>query len=175
MTNLVQVIKKIVTETVEASQPSCIVMGVVTSVSPLTVTVEQRLTLTENFLILTNNVMDHEVDMDISATTDVREVRAGHTHEFDVIETVTSESNETVAEGGQGIHVHDVNINYHNTTDEASMNADHDHNISGTKKILLRYGLKQGENVLMVRVQGGQRYVIIDRLNKIDVKGEWVE
>lgn len=42
--------------------------------------------------------------------------------------------------------------------------AEHSHNISGKKKILVHNALKTGEKVVLLRVQGGQKYLVLDRV-----------
>ena len=113
MSNLVEVIKKVALEAVNASNPTSFVVGTVTSTSPLQITVEQKLTLDEDFLILTNSVKDHYVDVKVSQTGE-------------------------------------------------------------KKKRLMYYGLKQGESVLLIKMQGGQKYIVHDRIGDIPTEGEWV-
>ncbi len=48
----------------------------------------------------------------------------------------------------------------------ASSFAAHTHDYKGTKKFLVHNKLKSGEKVLMVRMQEGQKYIIIDRVVK---------
>ena len=111
MSNLVQTIKRIAVEAVEASQPTGLVIGVVTSASPLQILVDQRLNLDEDFLILTNLVTDHYVNCELEGSTE------------------------------------------------------------GCKKALLHYGLKRGESVMMVKMQGGQKYIVLDRLGDVPTEG----
>ena len=40
----------------------------------------------------------------------------------------------------------------------------HSHGITGTKEITFHNGLKKGEEVLMLRMQGGQRFYVLDRV-----------
>ena len=49
----------------------------------------------------------------------------------------------------------------------------HYHAYQGRKKIKIYQGLQIGEGVLMIKEQGGQRHVIIDRLDDPIVSGEW--
>jgi hypothetical protein len=75
--------------------------GKVTSLNPLTVTIDNRLPLTDPFVVTTSMVSDFDVDMEID---------------------------------GQ------------------------------TRSCRIKLGLKVGENVLLLRTQNGQRYIIIDRI-----------
>lgn len=51
----------------------------------------------------------------------------------------------------------------------------HRHGCRGKKKIFLLKGLKEGEEVILIRIEGGQRYVVLDRINNCITEGEWAE
>ena len=59
-TNMTQLIKQIAAEAVAAGKPCDIITGTVISVKPLKIKVSQKLTLSEDFLILGRNVSDYE-------------------------------------------------------------------------------------------------------------------
>lgn len=40
----------------------------------------------------------------------------------------------------------------------------HTHDYKGTKQFAVKLGLSVGENVIMMRMQGGQKYIVLDRL-----------
>ena len=42
----------------------------------------------------------------------------------------------------------------------------HSHRILGRKKVVLNNGLKKGEKVLVLRMQGGQSFLVLDRVVK---------
>ena len=42
--------------------------------------------------------------------------------------------------------------------------ASHNHALKGKKKIIVHNQLKQGEEVVLIRQQSGQKYIVIDRL-----------
>lgn len=52
--NLVQLIKQAAVEAVEASKPAVVLFGTVSSISPLTIYLEQKRTLTKSFLIISD-------------------------------------------------------------------------------------------------------------------------
>ena len=61
-----------------------------------------------------------------------------------------------------------VSVNW-NTTSESggagdSAFASHNHGINGTKSITIHNGLKVGDKVLLLRQQGGQSYIILDKI-----------
>ena len=65
MPNLVQVIKQAAVEAVEASKPARFVYGTVKKAAPLAIALDQKITLTSEFLILSRNVTDYTVDVTI--------------------------------------------------------------------------------------------------------------
>lgn len=133
MNELVQVIKQIAGEAVEAGKPAGITYGEVITINPLSIRIEQRLTLPVEFFKLTKAVTDHYVDVSVSHVTENRA-------------------------GGSG---------------EAAF-ASHNHNYSGRKKFLVHNGLQVGEEVILLQVQGGQRYIVLDRVFDHIVSGEWL-
>ena len=61
-----------------------------------------------------------------------------------------------------------VSMNW-NTTSESggageSAFASHNHGINGTKSITIHNGLKVGDKVLLLRQQGGQSYIVLDKI-----------
>lgn len=101
MPSLIETIKEAAMAVYNESKPFALSYGVVESINPLSIKVDQKLPLTSNFLILTNNVKDYEVNITIDG----------------VKQTCT----------------------IHN-------------------------GLKINEKVLLLRVQGGQQYIVLDRV-----------
>jgi hypothetical protein len=59
---------------------------------------------------------------------------------------------------------------YGGTTDSDGIFGDnhpgvtHTHGYVGRKKFLVHLGLKEGERVLLMRIQGGQQYIVLDRV-----------
>ena len=60
MPSMIQIIKQAAIEAVEASNPTKVMYGSVVSTSPLSIKVDQRFTVTKEFLILTKNVKKYE-------------------------------------------------------------------------------------------------------------------
>lgn len=52
--------------------------------------------------------------------------------------------------------------------------ATHKHDISGRKKIIVHNGLTLGERVILLRVEGGQNYIVLDRVDEAKTTGESV-
>lgn len=68
---------------------------------------------------------------------------------------------------------HYVDITVSHNTETETCTVGHKHKYSGRKKILMHYGLQVGEKVILIRVQGGQKYIVVDRLENPRTKGEW--
>lgn len=117
--DLVKAVGQIARNAVEASMPTTVMVGRVENESPLTVIVEQRLTLTQKQLIVPERLTSHAVIASVDTTTEMTE--------------------------------------------------GHQHSISGDKKITLQSSLGSGDFVLLLRMQGGQKYVVLDRLEGADV------
>ncbi|MCI1930264.1 MAG: DUF2577 domain-containing protein [Clostridia bacterium] len=49
-------------------------------------------------------------------------------------------------------------------TENTNSYTNHNHKILGKKKITICNHLKKGEKVIMLRVQGGQRFIVLDRV-----------
>lgn len=129
--DLVRAIKKAAVEAVDASKPTAIVFGKVISVSPLKISVEQKMTLTAAQLVLTRNVTNHAVNVTMNWASE----NAVHDHSY--------------------------------TDDGSSMttgNNTHNHQITGTKSITVHNGLVVGDEVLLIQMQGGQKFIVWDRL-----------
>ncbi|MGJ0848304.1 DUF2577 domain-containing protein [Tissierella praeacuta] len=110
---LLQLIKQAAIEAVEQNSPMMITYGTVIEINPLKIMTEQKVPLSSNVLILTPNVVDTEIEVEID----------------DEVEE-------------KNLHVHEYR---------------------GKKKYKFLRGLKVGEKVILLRVQGGQKYVVWDR------------
>lgn len=54
-----------------------------------------------------------------------------------------------------------INVAIDTATSESEA---HSHKIEGTKKITIKNGLVVGEKVVLLREQGGQRFIVLDRI-----------
>lgn len=108
-------IKTIVGEYIEANDQCTFLYGTVTSAAPLAIYINEKLTITEEFLVKARNVTDHEIEVEIEPAWN----------------TETADA--------------------------------HKHQIKGKKKLKVLNALKQGEKVVLIRQQGGQKYLVLDR------------
>ncbi|CUH95871.1 hypothetical protein P22_1957 [Propionispora sp. 2/2-37] len=85
---LLQVFQTLIGQTMQAGQLADYVLGVVESSSPLSIRIEQKETITEEFLILTDAVRDYDVDIEVSHVTENRAGGSGdpafasHNHDY---------------------------------------------------------------------------------------------
>jgi hypothetical protein len=128
---LVRAVKKAAVDAVNADGPFGMCFGTVTSVDPLKIMVDQKKTLTEAQLILTNNVRDFSVEMSTIEGTGKSE--GPHYTEEE--------------RGGSGY----------------AEFASHKHKYQGRKKWKFHFALKNGEKVILLRCDGGQKYIVLDR------------
>lgn len=86
--NLIQLIKQISSDANKSETPCNLLYGEVTNETPLEITIDQKLVLTSEFLVLTRNVTDYDVDMTVDHLTEKREGGSGdaefalHDHEY---------------------------------------------------------------------------------------------
>lgn len=167
--NMNEIIKHIALAAFEESKPVAVVYGEVTGTDPLEVTVDQKLKLTEDFLLLTNAVRDHYVYMTLDHTTDTAYLDADHSHsasskfEGDVSTTIknkvdpSSTKVESTAETKMDGSVE-------TTVQQVQIPLNHSHGYTGKKKFLVHNGLRNGEKVILLRFQKGQRFLVLDRV-----------
>ena len=106
-----------------ATNPVNVCFGKVTSVSPLKVSIEQKMTLGAAQLVLTRNVTDYKTEVTIDWSTESKS-------------------------GGSG---------------DASFDS-HNHSISGKKEMTIHNGLNLGDEVILLKKKGGQKYLILDKV-----------
>lgn len=136
-------------DVVRTTQPCDYTEGTVISADPLQIKIDDKRILTERNLYLTNAVKDHSVDITVSWSTVKDEyLKATHTH----------------GNGNDG----------NPTSSTSDFDTKHHHDIKGRKKITVHNGLTVGETVLLLRKQGGGRYIVIDRITSALTEGEWI-
>lgn len=135
---LLKAIQSVSSAAVQAGAPTGIYYGTVTSETPLQILVEQKMELTEEFLVLSSAVRDHKVELTAAMETEDASFSTSHTHPCDAQSTVGS----------------------------ASFDSAHRHRLEGRKQVLLHLALRTGEKVILLRMQGGQKFLVLDRLGE---------
>jgi hypothetical protein len=78
MSAILQAVQSLVNQSVAAGKPADYLLGTVESVNPLAIRIEQKETISAEFLILTDMVRDFEVDIEVSHTTENRGGGSGY-------------------------------------------------------------------------------------------------
>lgn len=121
---MLNAIKQAALDAFEAANTVAVLFGTVTNTNPLEVNVDQRFTLTEDFLICTERITPYTQNMQ-------------HTHAY--IDAVGVEK-------------------FQKRTSQAEP--------EDPQQLVIRNGLQTGDHVLLLRIQGGQKYVILDKVAK---------
>lgn len=163
---LLQVIGKASQNAAEAGKPSDLEFGEVVSeeYAPLEIQIHDKLILKEAFLELTNAVKDHWVDIEVYWKTiddnDLSEFQTAHDSNVDAY---NGHNHPGCQSGSTG-------------SPSGAMNKEklsHLHNIAGRKRMRVYNGLHKGEKVVLLRMRGGQKYLVLDRITPHIVGGEW--
>ena len=118
--SLLQIIKKAALETVENSKPVEILNGLVTSLEPLRIKLNQFLTIDENFIIKPESLFEHEL----------------------------------------GINVNEQRIILKDENEESK-----EYEVTAQKiKVRIESQIKGNDKLLLLRTQGGQKYLILDKV-----------
>ena len=149
-TNIVQVLQGLIKQSMDSASLTNVMFGTVVSVNPLQINVEQRFTITEEFLVLTKNVKDYTTSVTVNWNTENTNINLNHNHAISGF--TTNQANN---------HTHTVNSIQ---TQDCELNNIHQHSISGTKTITIHNALKQNDKVVLIRAQGGQKYVVLDKV-----------
>ncbi len=102
--NLLPAIQQAVKQSVEAARPSDYILGTVETVSPLSIRLNSRDLVTEDFLILTDAVRDYNVDITVSHQTENRAGGSGdpsfasHNHDYKGRKRITVHNGLAVGE-----------------------------------------------------------------------------
>lgn len=130
MADLTECMKQAALQAMRNAKPTAVMFGQVINSDPLEILVEQRLTLNQDQLILTRNVTDFQVDVELEWGTSYS--LGKHSH--------------SCPEGSTN-----------------SVNLSHNHTVYGGN-MTVRNGLQDGEIVLLIRQEGGQKFVVVDRV-----------
>lgn len=190
---MIEMVKQTAINAVESTNPINVLYGQVTKENPLEIQVHQKLTLTSEFLILGRNVTDHEIEMTVDHTTEssLGSYNLSHTH---IVSGNTENAlgshdlshshdfnGETDEGGEEDPHTHTYNGSTNNAGGSlelshghsysgasesvgGSLELIHTHAYKGRKKFTVHNALKTGERVILMRVQGGNQYVVLDRM-----------
>ena len=138
----------------DKSDTTDLMFGVVTSINPLKIKVENRFEITEEFIVL--SAMCKEMTVNIFAHTHQITVWNAGTHTHG---TPAGTSGATTV-GDHGTHTHSIPAA---TTNSKGV---HSHGATATEKltsVTLWRGLQVNDKVRMLRVSKGQMYYVLER------------
>lgn len=156
-------IKKVASEAVEASKPVAIMYGKVLSISPLEINVEQKMILTSEQLVLTRNVTNYNTEVTVYWDTENESINANHSHNLSGDISVTSIATVSPNPDNENVTIQN-NVTNTMAVEQKNINLTHSHSINGKKEITIHNGLKVNDEVLLLRMQGGQKYIVIDKV-----------
>jgi hypothetical protein len=173
---LMQAIKKMAQDAEETGKPTTLEFGEVVSeeYAPLEIQIHDKLILDEAFLELTTAVRDHWVDVEVYWQT----IDDNDLSEFQT----TTDANVDTHNSNVGVfngHTHTGNAGASTPNEQPNMqpqnkrHTSHLHNIAGRKRMRVYNGLHKGEKVVLLRMRGGQKYLVLDRITDHIVGGEW--
>lgn len=146
---LLSLIKEAALGAVNAQKPTSYFYGTVISISPLKVQLSTNLILEKEFLVVPKSLTDYEINIEMDCSTETMFTDTKHTHEVNYTDKYTSsgdEENKTV------------------TSETGSFDNTHSHKIKGTKTIVIYNALKINDKVILAQVQGGQDFIILDKV-----------
>ncbi len=143
----IMMIKQAAVEAVNANKPMALKIGEVVSTAPLEISINQKITIPASQLFLTNAVRDYTAyeTVDHATGNALGEINLTHKHAY-----FGTTSGDDEYSG--------------NTENAGGASLGHSHSYTGCKKFTIHLGLKVGEKVLMLRCDGGQKFIVLDRL-----------
>lgn len=145
--SLLNLIKQISINAVEATKPTAFIFGTVISASPLKIKVSNNLILTEEFLVVPRTLTNYSLSVGMDISTENTSTDTTHSH-------IVNYEDSTI----------DGTTNKNVISEETSFDNTHKHSVKGTKSITIYNALKVNEKVILAQMQGGQDYIILDRV-----------
>lgn len=162
MGSLGEVIKKMAVGANDANAPTSVLFGTVTSINPLEITVEQKLKLTKEFLVLTKNVKDYTVDVSVDWGTESKSLNANHNHTLSGDISVSSDAEVNPNPDNIAVDIRNE-VSNNIGIEQKNINLTHSHSINGKKTMTIYNGLKLNDNVILIQQQGGNNFVVLDK------------
>ena len=162
------IIKQFAKNAVDSTMPFSFHYGTVKSTDPIEIEVEQKLILTENDLIFTTLVQDFDVDMYMEHTTEKTDLI--HNHKATPVVVGTAGSYPFTQQEGVYDHENGVLITpgTYTAIDKTGDEHNHSHEYKGVKTFTVNLKLAKDEKVLLLRIQGGQKFLVLDRVRTLN-------
>lgn len=146
--SILNLIKEIAVKAVGATNPCQFLYGTVTSISPLQIQLSSNLVLTREFLIIPKSLTDYSIEVEMDWNSEDSSVNTAHTHTMRFNDRYSIDSSEAKTI----------------TSESGGFNETHNHKIKGRQNITVYNSLKLKDKVILARVQGGQEFIIIDKV-----------
>lgn len=158
MADMVELFKKMAVDAIDAEKPACVFVGTVTKASPLKVKISDKLTLTEDNLIVPESLTDHYIYVDIEKDNK----KTSYDIKIKDDSKKTKEELTGITVTGEGVSFNDPK-HFHEMPD-----LEFDEIKISKAKIKVYNALKKGDKVLLLRNPGGQQFYILDRTVRAD-------
>ena len=146
------IIKQFAKNAFDSTMPFSFHYGTVKSTDPIEIEVEQKLILTENDLIFTTLVQDFDVQMYMEHETEKTDL----THKHNISPASVCTYSGTPLSSLISI------------LDSDSSKENHIHEYKGVKTFTVNLKLAKDEKVLLLRIQGGQKFLVLDRVRTLN-------
>lgn len=148
---MLEIIKEVSQNLLEAKQLCDVLLGIVETLNPITIRVDQKLIIDESFLVFSRTALGVDTDYRLG------EVDTSHTH-------------PSASFNSKTMHKHKLE-SLNEYTEEVSVETSHSHGKAGEiyelKHRHKTEGLCVGDGVIMIRQNGGQLYFVIDKVGEI--------
>lgn len=159
MADMIEIIKKAALDAFNEKAPTSILFGTVMNVNPLEIQIEQKMILGKEFLILTKNVIDYTINVSLDWNTETKSLNANHSHSVNgnihVNSSISPNPNNSIITN---------TINSSLAIESKEISLSHSHKITGTKTITIHNALRKGDGVILLQIQGGQKFVVLDKI-----------
>ena len=163
---MIEVIRNIIDEQMISFGLTDLAIGTVVSISPLKIKHTDRITINENQILLTEFVLEKSLKLiHKHGVKGVKISKYTHTHK---VEGATKKEQE---------HLHGIDLK--TKPDEHSHDAEITIKDNLGAKIIIQEGLKNGDKVIMLKTEQGQKYVVLSKVRDkksviIDcISGSW--
>lgn len=135
----------------EVKQLCDVIVGVVESISPIKIRLNQKLILDRNMLVFSKTAMGLVTDYALE------EVDTSHSHPSTNFDSKTIHSHVD----GAGLETDGAGISTSHSHGNAGLSYDLEHRHTTEK-------LNVGDNVILIRSGGGQKYFVIDKVGEVE-------
>lgn len=162
MSNLLQVIQNIAVNAVDASNPASLCYGIVTSAKPLKIRLdESSLEISDSAVMLTESVVERKITIDKHNHT-IGDGLLMHGHVVTVTQGSGTAANSADITASTAVDDTVLTVHYSEFGQDVTDNQVNEENDKVT--ITLTRALDKDDRVLMLRLMGGQKFIVLSRI-----------